>query len=86
MHKSAAALILVLLFLWLVVPSEAEDKPAPLSPSSALGSYSLNADKAGSNPDLMKNPKPRDVPNPSGFSPEVTVGGEIELRYQIRGR
>lgn len=60
-------------------------KPASgtaFSPTAALGSYSLTRNTAGERIDLSQSPSPS---GQAGFSPEVTIGGELEMRYFIGG-
>lgn len=75
----AIALFLALLTLWLCAPLMAADKPS-FSPVAALGSYSIKPETSGKEIDMRPSPAPS---GQSGFSPEITIGGQTELRYQL---
>ena len=91
MRILAFSLSLAILTLWLCAPLMAEDKqvaneaPAQtgssLSPTAALGSYSLKGDASHGDGYYLNHPAAKDAASSSGFSPEITIGGEMEMRY-----
>ena len=91
MKKLVFHLSLAILTLLLCAPLMADDKqganeaPAetgrPLSPTSALGSYSLKGDTSHGDNYYLNHPAAKDAASPSGFSPEITIGTEMEMRY-----
>jgi hypothetical protein len=92
MKKLMIPLSLAILTLWLSTPLLAVDKPVTkeaaaesgtaFSPTAALGSYSLTPDAADKKIDLNQSSASS---GQSGFSPEITIGGQIEWRYFTRG-